>query len=129
MTLQFGVVDRTAFASQLVTVAAGGTIKWFSGAEPATCATADPSGLLATGTLPGTALTSSAGVATKAGTWTLTGSASGTAVTFRIYDTGAVCHIQGSVGIGTGDMTVDNNVIASAQVVTVNTFAITFGNA
>jgi hypothetical protein len=132
VTLQFSVTDRTAFASQLATAYASGTIKFFSGAEPANCATADPSGLLATGTPPATALTASGGVATKAGTWTLTGSAGGTAITFRIYDSGGtVCRTQGSVSItgSGGDMTVDNNVVANAQVITVATYSITLGNA
>lgn len=132
MALQFSVTDRTAFAAQLVTAYAGGSIKFFSGAEPANCAAVDPSGPLASGTLPSPALTASAGVATKTGSWTLTGSAGGTAACFRIYDSGGtVCRSQGTVtltGSG-GDMTVDNPVIASAQVVTVATFAITFANA
>jgi len=128
MTLQFAVVDRTAFGTQFVTVTSGGTLKLFSGSEPTNCAAADPSGLLASGTLPSPALVSSAGVASKTGTWTVTGSASGTAATFRIYDSSAACHIQGTCGIGTGDMTFDNTSITSTQVVTVNTFTITFGN-
>lgn len=129
MALQFSVPDRTSFAAALVAAIAGGTIKLFSGAEAANCAAGDPSGPLASGTLPGTAATAASGVLTKSGTWTLTGSASGTADTFRIYDTGAVCRIQGSVGLTATDMTVDNNVVANLQVITVNTFAITFANA
>jgi hypothetical protein len=131
MTLQFSVPDRTAFAAQLVTAAAGGAIKFFSGTVTANCAAADPTGPLASGTLPTPALTSASGVATKAGSWTLTGSAAGTAASFRVYDSTTVCRMQGTVtasGAG-GDMTVDNPVIASLQVVTVVTFAITFANA
>ncbi len=134
MTLQFSATDRTAFASQLAGGLAGGSIKLFSGAEPANCAAADPAGLLASGTLPATAATAAAGVLTKAGTWTAVGSAAGTAASFRLYDTSGtpVCRIQGNVAItGTGstDMTVDNPSITNAQVITVATFAITFGNA
>lgn len=131
MALQFSTTDRTAFAAQLVTAAAGGTIKFFTGSEPANCAASDPSGPVASGTLPSPALSAASGVATKAGTWTLTGSASGTAASFRIYDTSSACRMQGSVTItgSGGDMTVDNPAVASSQVITVGTFAITIGNA
>jgi hypothetical protein len=131
MTLQFSTTDRTAFAAQLVTAAAGGTLKFFSGAEPANVAAADPSGPLGSGTLPTPALSASGGVATKAGTWTLTGSAGGNIASFRIYDSSAACRMQGTVTAtgGGGDMTVDNISIANTQVVTVGTFAITIGNA
>ncbi len=131
MTLQFSVTDRTAFATQLCTALGAGTVKLFSGAEAVNCAAADPAGVLATGTLPATAATAATGVATKSGTWTLTGSAAGTAISFRCYDSSANCRVQGSVTQtgGGGDMTLDNPVIANAQVVTVQTFAITFGNA
>jgi hypothetical protein len=130
MALQFSIADRTAFAAQLVAAIGGGTIKWFTGAEPANCAAGDPAGLVATGTLPGTAATAASGVLTKSGTWTLTGSGAGTAISFRIYDTAGspACRIQGSVGLSGTDMTADNNVVANAQVVTVNSFAITFAN-
>jgi hypothetical protein len=132
MALQFSTTDRTAFATQLCTAIASGTIKLFSGAEPANCAAADPSGLLATGTLPATAMTAASGVATKAGSWTLTGSAGGTAASFRIYDSGGTtCRQQGSATAsgGGGDMTLDNASIANLQVITVQTYQITIGNA
>jgi hypothetical protein len=132
MALQFSTTDRTAFATQLVNVIAGGTIKFFTGAEALNCAASDPAGVIASGTLPGTAASASGGVLTKSGTWTITGSGAGTAASFRIYDTAGspVCRIQGSVTAsgGGGDMTLDNAVIANSQVVTVATFAITIGN-
>ena len=131
MSLQFSVTARTDFASQLVTLLAGGSIKLFSGAEPANCAASDPSGLLASGTLPTPALTASSGATALTGSWSLTGSASGTAASFRAYDSGGTCHIQGAVTAagGGGDLTVDNVVVASGQTINVLTFAITFGNA
>jgi hypothetical protein len=131
MALQFSVTDRTGFASELAGALSGGTIKFFFGLEAANCAAADPLGLLASGTLPAPAATAAAGVMTKAGTWTATGSTAGTAASFRIYDTSAVCRIQGTLTAtgGGGDMTVDNPSIAVAQVITVATFAVTFGNA
>lgn len=90
--------------------------------------------LLAQGTLPTDWLANAAsGVKAKAGVWALTGqagAASGTAGTFfRIYDSaGSVCHIQGTFGATATDLTVDNNSIANAQTVNVNSFTITAGN-
>ena len=60
-------------------IGATGTLKIFSGAEPANCAAADPAGLLATIILPAAFLTSAGGVTTIAGMWSVAASASGTA--------------------------------------------------
>jgi hypothetical protein len=101
----------------------------FSGAEPANCAAADPAGPLATITLPATFLTSAAGVTTIAGTWSATASATGTAASFRIYDTpvsAGVCHVQGNT---TADLVLNNQSITSGQTVTVTSFSVTAGNA
>ena len=132
MTFQYSTTLRTNQVGQIQsTVGGSGTLKIFSGAEPANCAAADPSGLLATITLPGTFLTSASGATTIAGTWTTTGSANGTAASFRIYDGSATCHVQGNVTAtgGGGDMTLDNTSIASGQTVTVTGCTITAGNA
>lgn len=132
MTLQLAVATRNALTAQMVTDFAGGSLKLFSGTVPSNCAAADPSGLLATcATLPSPALTSTSGVTAKSGTWTITGSAAGSAASFRVYSSGAVCVAQGTVTAtgGGGDMTMDNVVIANAQVITESTFAVTAGNA
>lgn len=135
MALQLGTTcrdNRLSAISTLVDASTGGTLKIFSGAEPANCAAADPSGLLVTITLPNTAFGSaSAGAMAMSGTWSASASATGTAASFRIYDSAAVCHIQGSVtatGSG-GDLTLDNTSIASSQTVTVTSFTLTDGNA
>jgi hypothetical protein len=105
----------------------------FSGAAPADCAAADSGTKLAEGDLPADFLAAAAaGAKSKSGTWTLTGVAAGTAGHFRLKDsTGATCHLQGTVTItgGGGDMIVDNTSIAVSQVITVNTFTDTQGNA
>ena len=108
------------------TVGASGSLKIFSGAEPANCAAADPTGLLATITLPASFLTSSGGVTTIAGTWSVAASGSGTAQSFRMYDGSAVCHVQGNV---TTDLVLNNTSITSGQTVTVTQFSVTAGNA
>jgi hypothetical protein len=46
MAAQFGTALRSGMGDDVVTAAAGGTLKIFSGAVPANCAAADPSGEL-----------------------------------------------------------------------------------
>ena len=105
----------------------------YSGSMPANCATAASGTKLTDDALPTTWMGgASAGAVSKSGTWTLNGVAAGTAGYFRILDSGlAATYMQGTVTAtgGGGDMTMDNAVIANAQVITVNTFTITGGNA
>ena len=127
MAFQYGATLRNNRVAQIqTTVSTSGVLKIFSGAEPANCAASDPTGLLATITLPSTFLTSSAGVTTIAGTWSTTASATGTAATFRIYDGSAVCHVQGNT---TTDLVLNNTSITSGQTVSVTSFSVTAGNA
>jgi len=128
---QFGVVLRTTMASDLASSLASGVIRLFSGSVPANCQAADPSGLLASGTLPSTAATALSGAVTKAGTWVFTGSASGNAQSFRIYDSSLVCIHQGvvsEVGLG-GDMIIDTIAINPAQAGEVTGYTVTIGGA
>lgn len=131
MALQLGTTLRNTMAGDIVTAAAAGSIKIFSGAVPANCAAADPSGALTTATLPNPALTASAGVCTKAGTWTFTGSATGVAASFRLYTSGAVCFAQGNVTAtgGGGTMEINNTTINATQNGTVTGVTITVGGA
>lgn len=131
MALQLSVAARTSMGDVLVTAAAGGTMKMFSGAVPANCAAADPAGELVSDTLPSPALTNTAGVLTKAGTWSFTGDAAGAAASFRWYTSGAVCFAQGDVtGTGGGGtMEIDNTSITIGQVGSVTAVTITVGGA
>ena len=131
MALQLGTAVRTSMADALVTAAAGGTIKTFSGAVPVNCAAADPAGELSSGTLPSPALSSASGAATKAGTWTLTRSAAGTSASFRAYTAGAVCFAQGDVTTtgGGGVMEISSTTTAIGQVDTVTAVMLTVGGA
>ncbi len=127
MAFQYGATLRNNQVSQIqTTIGASGVLKIFSGAEPANCAAADPAGLLATITLPASFLTSSGGVTTIAGSWTVAASATGTAASFRMYDGSAVCHVQGNT---TTDLVLNNTSITSGQTVTVTSFTVTAGNA
>jgi hypothetical protein len=127
MTFQYGITLRNNQVSQIqTTIGTSGTLKIFSGAEPANCAAADPTGLLATIILPATFLTSSGGVTAIAGTWSVAATATGTAASFRMYDGGAVCHVQGNT---TTDLVLNNTSITAGQTVTVTQFNVTAGNA
>lgn len=135
MALQYSVTVRNSKLDAVET-AMGTTVimELRSGSPPADCATAPSGTLLAQTALPSDWLgAAAAGVKSKAGTWTITGVGTGNIGHFRIYESGSpsVCHMQGTVTAtgGGGDMTVDNVAIVPAQVVTVNTFALTAGNA
>lgn len=134
MALQLSTTLRTNRVGQIeTTVGTTAKLYLYSGSVTANCAAADPSGLLATLTLPSDWLTAaSAGAVGKNGTWTGTGSAAGNAASFRIKDNaGTTCHMQGTVTVtgGGGDMTVDNVSIANGQNITVTQFDVTDGNA
>lgn len=129
MAFQYSVGVRNAKLDQIEsTIGVLAVLKVFSGAEPANCAAADPSGLLVTISLPADWMAAAAsGAKAKSGTWSAAASGTGTAQSFRIYEaTATTCHIQGAIN---ADMTLDNTSIATSQTVTVNTFTITAGNA
>jgi hypothetical protein len=132
MAVQLSVAARNARLDSFET-AAGTTPNLYirTGAQPADCAAADAGTLLATIALPSDWMNAASGGAkTKLGTWSATASAAGVAAHFRIKDSaGTTCHMQGSVGQGSGDMSLDNTNIANGQTVTVNSFTLTDANA
>lgn len=134
MTLQLSTAVRNARLDAIEsTIGVSATMRIRTGAPPATCATADSGTVLATLTLPSDWMAAaSGGSKALSGTWQdLSADASGTAGHFRVYDSGGtVCGIQGTVTIsgGGGDMTVDNNVLASGQQFTVTSFTISDPN-
>lgn len=134
MAIQLSVAARTARLDAIETTA-GATAKLliYTGAQPASCATAASGTLLATLTLPADWMANAgSGQKALAGTWTGTGSVGGTAGYFRINDNaGTTCHIQGSITAtgGGGDMTLDNTSIANGQTITITSFTLTDGNA
>jgi len=134
MALQASVTVRNAILDAIET--AIGTTPWIdlrSGAQPADCATADAGTELSHTQLPSDWMAAaSGGTKAKAGTWSGTGAAAGTAGHFRVKETTDTnCHLQGSVTAtsGGGQMELDNVVIASGQGITFNTFTLTAPNA
>lgn len=109
-------------------------LKIFAGTAPAGPDSADGAGaVLATVTLPSDWLSAaSGGQIALSGTWQdASADNAGTATHFRLYTSGSVCKVQGTVTAtgGGGDMTVDNVVFAAGQQFTVTSFLLTDGNA
>lgn len=135
MAIQLSAAVRNARLDTIEsTIGASAVLKIRTGAPPANVATADSGTVLATFDLPSDWMAAaSSGTKAKVGTWQETSAdAAGTAAHFRIYASdGTTAHIQGTVTAtgGGGDLTLDNVVIASAQVVTITSFILTDGNA
>jgi hypothetical protein len=135
MPIQLSVAVRNARLDAIETaIGTAAVMKIRTGAQPATVATADSGTILATLTLPSDWLAAaSGGTKAKSGTWQDTSAdAAGTAAHFRIYASdGTTAHLQGSVTAtgGGGDLTLDNAVLALAQVVTITGFVLTDANA
>lgn len=133
MAIQLGTSVRNARLDAIeTTIGTAPILKIRTGAPPADCAAADSGTVLVTMTLPSDwAAAASSGSKAKSGTWQDTSAdAGGTAAHFRIYDSGgSVCHIQGTVGQGSGDLSLDNTTIVAGQQVTINTFTLTDANA
>lgn len=134
MPVQYSTAVRNAMLDAIeTTTGATARLQLYTGAQPANCGTAASGTLLATLVLPADWMAAASG-GTKAllGTWTGTASAAGTAGYYRIMDsTVTTCHEQGSVTItgSGGDITLDNPVLATSQVITINSKTITAGNA
>ena len=134
MALQFSVAVRNARLDAVeVTVGTTAKLALYSGAVPANCAAATPSGLLATLTLPTDWMSgASSGAKALLGTWTGTATGAGNAASFRVFASdGTTCGMQGTITAtgGGGDLTLDNINIASSQTITITSWTLTDGNA
>jgi hypothetical protein len=132
MALQFSVTARNNRLDSIETTIGTAAKSYIrTGAPPANCAASDSGSLLATIDLPSDYMNpASAGSKTKLGAWSVAASGSGVAGHFRIKDSGGTTtHVQGTAGMASEDMVLDNSNIAPTQVVTVNTFAISDANA
>ena len=131
MALQYSVaVNNARLDAVETTIGATAKLRIYTGAAPANCAAAATGTLLVDMTLPADWMAAaSSGSKAKSGTWSGTGVAAGTAGYFRIVDNaGTTTHVQGTCGIGTGDLQLDNTNIAISQTVTVNTFTLNAAN-
>lgn len=133
MAVQLAVATRNSRLDAIETeIGTAPILKTRTGAAPANCAAADSGTVLCSITLPSDWMNAaSSGAKTKLGTWSgTTSGGGGTIAHFRIYDSGgSTCHLQGTCGIGTGDLQLDNTVVADGQTLTITTFTLTDGNA
>jgi hypothetical protein len=132
MAIQLAVSTRNARLDAIETdLGTSPILELRTGAAPADCAAADSGTVLATLTLPSDwAAAAASGSKAKSGTWQDTAAdATGTAAHFRLKTSGGVCKLQGTCGIGTGDLQLDNTSIATGQTVTITSFTLTDGNA
>jgi hypothetical protein len=131
MAEKAGTEARDVIAAALAALYDGGTLKIYTGAQPATPDTAPSGTLVATITLPTPAFGSpTTGVVPKAGTWTTTAGADGDLTAggwFRLADAAGDNPVDGATGAtGSGaELEIDNLDIDNGQTVTVSSFSIT----
>lgn len=132
MAIQLSETVRNARLDAIETaIGNSAVLKIRDGAVPANVAAADTGNALAVLNLPSDwMLAAATGQKAKSGTWEdLTADLGGTATYFRIYASdGTTPHIQGTCGIGTGDLQLDNTNIQQNQKVTVTGFTLTDNN-
>lgn len=139
MAVQLGTTLRNNMIGQYETTV-GNTAKLIlrTGAPPSDCAAVDSGTFLAILTLPSDWMNAaSGGAVTKSGTaWSGTVTTGGTVGHYRLKDNSATStdntgttHEQGTVGQGSGDLSLDNVVVTAAQSVTVSTWSRTQGGA
>jgi len=132
MAIQYSVaVNNARLDAVEATIGTSAKLAVFAEAKPANCAAADPGTALVVLDLPSNWMADAA-TASKAlaGTWSGTASAGSGATpqSFRIYaSNGTTCGLQGTAGIGSGDLQV-NGTITSGQAVTVTAFVLNAAN-
>ena len=116
-----------AIVDDIDTGGGAGKILIRTGAQPTNVGDADTGTLLGTLTFSATAFgAASTGVATAAAiTSDTSADASGTAGHFRIKDFADNIHSDGTCGLGSGDLSFDNNVIVAGGVIAITSLTIT----
>lgn len=132
MALQYSTTVNNARLDAVETaIGASPKLRFYTGSMPANTAAARTGTLLVEMTLPADWMNPSASASkAKLGTWagTAIAGASATPGYACIMDSaGTTCHLQGTSGVGTGDIPVDGT-ITSGQTVTVNSFTLNSAN-
>ncbi len=117
---QLDLIESTAGSAAKLSI--------YTGSAPANCAAADTGTKLVVLTLPSNWMADASGTSkVLAGSWTGTAIAGSGATPgyFRIKDnaTDAICYVQGTAGIGSGDLSL-NGTITSGQTITISSFTI-----
>ena len=132
MAIQLSANCRNARLNAIETTGGSAPIlSIWDGSIPANCAAANTGTKLVSMTLPADWMSdASAGSKAKLGTWEdASADASGTAAYFRIHTAaGTECVMQGTVGVGTGDLRLDSTSITATQDVVITAFTLTDGN-
>lgn len=133
MAVKLSTAVRNARLNAIETaIGVSAVLKIRTGSAPANVAAADTGTVLATLNLPSDWLAAAAsGAINKSGTWQDSAAdATGTAAHFRIYASdGTTAHIQGTVGTSGADMNLNSVDVVTGQLVTINSFTLTDGNA
>lgn len=130
-TYRLSTATRNAACNAIVDLidlgSAAGTIAIRTGAQPTNVGDADSGTLLGTLTWSDPAFGNSAtGTATASAVTSDTNAdASGTAGHFRIKDSDANIHSDGTCGQGSGDLSFDNNVIVAGGTIAISSFTVT----
>lgn len=132
MTMHYSAAARTAALAAMVALvdagAAAGTIKIYTGAQPANAAAAATGTLLATFTCADPAFDSiTGGVATldTSPVLTTTAVADGTAGYARVADSDGVTTFDGSVGTSGADYIINTTSISTGQTITLSAGTLT----
>jgi hypothetical protein len=126
MAMRINDAQRNRVADSFASSFDGGTLAIYTGAQPATAATAASGTLLATITLPNPAFSAAAaGVASKTGTWTDTVDVSGQAGWARFVSSAGDRRMDVDVGQGAGELSLDEDDLVAGGTVTVTTFTVT----
>ena len=132
MTLKFSTLVRNAELDAIeTTIGTFPEVDIYTGGSPANLSDAATGLNLVKIFLPSDWMNAAnLGSKTKTGTWSGSAIDTGTASYFRMYTSGSVASIQGTVSgsAGGADMILDNVSISVAQTVTINTFTLNAGN-
>lgn len=131
MSLQYSIAVNNARLDAIEsTIGTSAKLRIYTGSAPANAAAAATGTLLLEIALPSDWMAAASSASkVKAGTWSGTASGTGLGGYFRIVDNaGTTTGIQGTVGTSGTEMILDNNNIATSQVVTVNSFTLNSAN-
>lgn len=134
MPLSYSTALRDAKMNAIEsTISTAPLLRVYSGSVPANVgASIGAATLLAEATLPANWLSDSAsGSVSRNGTWTFgTAVATGTPTFFRVWNSaGSTAHIQGTAGVGSGDLNFNGTITSGQTGISVSTFTLTDGNA
>lgn len=131
MTVQRSTAVRNARLDAIEsTIGTSAKVRIYTGAQPATCATAASGTLLVEWALGSDWAAGASGGVKAFNSTPVAGTATGTGTAghYRIVDSaGTTCHEQGAVTAtgGGGDVTIDNTSIVAGQTVNINSWTVT----